>query len=29
MEHEKEGVAGYGETAATEVKGTFVPSAAQ
>ena len=29
MEHEKEGVAGYGADAATAVKGTFTLSAAQ
>jgi hypothetical protein len=29
MVHENDGVAGYGADAATAVKGTFVPSAAQ
>ena len=29
MEQLKEGIAGYGADAATGVKGTFVPSAAQ
>jgi hypothetical protein len=29
MEQEKDGVAGYGDEAATAVRGTFVPFAAQ